>query len=175
MLPSILSADFAALGGTFTVVNGVAQTDDLRMIAPLFRIEGTGRVGLPQRTVNARLEPRVVADIEGQGGAFERTGVRVPIIVEGTFDQLTFRPDVAGLVREAVEDPEALRRQVEGLTGREVQLPEELEGERGEAARQILEGLTGQPLPGGRTPDEGGEAQPQPPSPADALRSLFGR
>ena len=85
------------------------------MLAPLFRIEGRGTSSIPQRSLDFRLEPKVVGTIEGQGGQFEETGVRVPILVGGTWSDPTFRPDLTGLIQGTLEDPEAARQQVEGL------------------------------------------------------------
>ncbi|MEE8271415.1 MAG: AsmA family protein [Alphaproteobacteria bacterium] len=148
----VRQTDFAELGGTFRIVNGLLRTNDLRLLAPLFRIEGAGDVDLPPRTVDMRLEPKVVATVEGQGGAFEQSGVLVPVIVEGTFDDITWRPDFESLVTDVLRDPSAIGEQIESL------------GDGGEeAVRGLLDNLTG----GAPATDES--------APLDNLRSLFGR
>lgn len=127
--------DFAELGAGFRIENGIARTDDLRLLAPLLRLTGTGAVDLPGRSVDMRLEPRLVAALEGQGGAEDLSGLTVPVLVRGSFDALTFTPDVAGLAREALQDPEAVRRQVEGLRDSLKQ------GGGGDAVRGLLDNL----------------------------------
>lgn len=107
--------DFAELGASFRIQDGLARTDDLRLLAPLLRLTGVGSVDLPGRSVDMRLEPRLVAALEGQGGREDVSGLTVPVLVRGTFDDLSFTPDVAGLARSALENPEAVRGQVEGL------------------------------------------------------------
>ncbi|MGP1393912.1 MAG: AsmA family protein [Inquilinaceae bacterium] len=138
------STDFAELSSTFAITGGLLQTDDLQMLAPLFRIEGTGEADLAAQTLNMRLVPRLVADIEGQGGQFDRSGLLVPVLVGGTFQNPTFQPDLSGLVEDALSDPQALIDRVEGLGGDAGQVRELLGGADPEAALgSLLQGLTG--------------------------------
>ncbi|MFL6111970.1 MAG: AsmA-like C-terminal region-containing protein, partial [Catenulispora sp.] len=106
---------FAELASSFHVNRGVATTDDLHLQAPLLRLTGKGRVDLGQRTVDMRLEPRLAATLQGQGGKSNVAGIGVPILVGGTFDQLTFTPDLASIADEALRDPDKLRREAQGI------------------------------------------------------------
>gem|GEM_PF-188230 len=90
--------DFAELSGTFTVRNGLLRNDDLSMIAPLVRVTGAGTTNMPPRTIDYRITPKAVASIEGQGGGSDISGIAVPIIVDGTWDNPGYRPDLAGLI-----------------------------------------------------------------------------
>ncbi|QJE73543.1 AsmA family protein [Aerophototrophica crusticola] len=148
--------DFAEMGGAFTVQDGVAKTEDFRLIAPLLRVAGSGTVQLQPRTVDFRIVPRLVASIEGQGaGSTDQKGLSVPILVTGSFDALSFKPDLSGVVQEAIRDPAALRDKAKELRD----LPGALLGGGGqpapdgtqpqsapkpeEAVRGVLEGLLG--------------------------------
>jgi AsmA protein len=91
--------DFAELGGTFTITNGIVSNQDLAMKSPLLRVEGKGTVELPPRTVHYRIDPKAVASLEGQGGKSDATGIGVPVIVEGPWDNLSYRPDLEALVK----------------------------------------------------------------------------
>src|SRR3546814_6403719 len=91
--------DFAELGGTFRIQSGVLVSDDLRMLAPLFRVEGAGQSNIAERTADFRLVPRLVARLEGQGGQADLGGIAVPIVVTGTYDDLSFTPDLAEIGR----------------------------------------------------------------------------
>lgn len=106
--------DFAELGGTFTIANGIAKNDDLHMKAPLMRLSGAGQADLPNRTVNYRLRPEIVQTIQGQGGK-EKEGLGVPIIISGTFDHLTWAPDVQSVVRDIANDPEKAKQTVKDI------------------------------------------------------------
>ena len=91
--------DFAELGGTFTITNGIVSNKDLALKSPLLRVEGAGTVELPPRTVHYRVEPKAVATLQGQGGKSDVGGVMVPVIVEGPWENLTFRPDLEAMVK----------------------------------------------------------------------------
>lgn len=148
--------DFAELGGNFTVQNGVVRNDDLRLLAPLLRLDGRGTVALPPKTIDYRLQPRLVGTIEGQGGSRDATGIAVPVLVRGSLTDPSFAPDLAGLAEEALRNPDAIRKQIEGLRG----------ANRDEAVKGLIEGLTGGQ---NAAPGQGSS------NPAQQLRGLFGR
>jgi AsmA protein len=101
--------DFSEMSGTFTIANGILKNTDLALKSPLLRVAGSGTVDLPQRTVNYRVDPKVALTAEGQGGKSDAAGIEVPVLVEGPFDHLTYRPQLDALLK----DPKAL----EGLKG----------------------------------------------------------
>jgi AsmA protein len=101
--------DFSEMSGTFTITNGILKNSDLDLKSPLLRVAGAGTVDLPQRTVNYRIEPKLALTGEGQGGKSNAAGIEVPVVVEGPFDHLTYRPQLDALLK----DPKAL----EGLKG----------------------------------------------------------
>jgi len=70
------STDFSELGGTFTITNGVLTNNDLKMLSPLVRIAGRGTVSMPPQTLNYRIEPKLAATLEGQGGLAMSKGLR---------------------------------------------------------------------------------------------------
>ena len=104
--------DFAELGGSFTITNGLLANDDLQLQAPALRINGSGKVDLPAKTVDYRIEPKAAATLEGQESTTDVAGVLVPVNVTGPFDDLSYTPDLTGLVDQLLEDPDALKDQV---------------------------------------------------------------
>ena len=149
--------DFAELGGTFTVQNGVVHNNDLRLLAPLLRLDGAGTVSLPPKTIDYRLQPRLAATIEGQGGKKDAAGLSVPVLIRGSLTNPTFAPDVAGLAEELLRNPDAARQQIEALKGKKPK----------EAVKGLIEGLSGGG--GNQAPNQGSS------DPAQQLRGLFGR
>ena len=97
--------DFAELSGSFTIASGIVRNDDLILRNPLLRVAGAGTADAPKRTVNYRIEPKVVANLEGQGAAGEAAGITVPVIIEGPWDNVSYRPDLAGMVTDIAKDP----------------------------------------------------------------------
>jgi AsmA protein len=131
--------DFGELAGTFAIRDGILTNDDMTLQAPVLRVNGRGRVDLPARTLTYLLEPKAAATLEGQGGAQQVAGVLVPVIVEGPWDDLSYRPDLSGVLESALQSPEALKEQVEQLGGQAKDVKRALEGDPG----SLIEGLTG--------------------------------
>ncbi|HMA15501.1 MAG: AsmA-like C-terminal region-containing protein, partial [Bacteroidota bacterium] len=141
--------DFAELSGTFTIDKGIVSNNDLSMVAPLVRMTGEGKVPLPQRTVDYLVKPKLVASIEGQGSAADASGITVPIKVTGPWSDVSYRPDLEGMLKEQMGDPSAVIEQLQD----------------GEGAKGLLEGLK----PGGESGSDGGSS-----GPLDLKKQLFG-
>jgi AsmA protein len=109
------ATDFAELGGTYTITNGIVKNTDLAMKSPLLRVEGAGTVELPPRTVNYRLTPKIAATSEGQGGKSDVGGLQVPIVISGSWDNLSYKPDLAATAKQLLETPGGAANALQGL------------------------------------------------------------
>lgn len=101
MTGSTKQTDFSELTGTFKIVNGIVSNDDLQMKSPLLRVTGKGTVEMPPKTVNYRLEPKLAATTKGQGGKDEATGIMVPVIVSGPWHNISYKPDLEAMLKDA--------------------------------------------------------------------------
>ena len=137
--------DFSEMSGTFTIANGIVKNTDLELKSPLLRVAGAGTVDLPQRTVNYRIDPKVALTAEGQGGKSDATGIEVPVLVEGPWDHITYRPQLDALLK----DPNK--------------------------ALQGLKGLLGKPAPTAPTTGTAPPTQGTTPNAGDLLKGLFGK
>ncbi len=110
--------DFSELSAPFTVENGVVHTSGTELKSPLLRVVTTGSADLVNETLDLRVEPRVVATLKGQGDKQQRTGLKVPVNVTGTFSKPRFSPDLEGMVREGlkgqVPDASQLKQMIPG-------------------------------------------------------------
>lgn len=111
--------DFASLGATFKVAQGKAQTNDLHLNGPLVRMAGAGVIDLPWQTLNFRVDPQVVASLEGQGGKTDFQGLGVPVAINGPWAAPAIYPDIAGIL----ENPQAAYEKLSKLGGGLVKLP----------------------------------------------------
>lgn len=133
---SAQKTDFAELGGSFAIQNGVLANNDLLMVNPYLRLAGSGTANIVNQTVNYRFVPKLVKSSEGQGGALDLTGVSVPVRVTGSWDNLKFAPDAQGMVEGALkgvgeamgagQDP--LKGAIQGIFGRPGAKPTQEEG-----------------------------------------------
>ena len=111
--------DFATLGASFKIAKGQAQTADLRLAGPLVRMTGAGTVDLPGETLKFRVDPQLVASLEGQGGKTDLQGLGVPIMITGPWAKPSIYPDIEGILK----DPVAAYQQLNRLGGGLVSLP----------------------------------------------------
>jgi AsmA protein len=88
---------FSDLGGSFTIANGIAETNNLQITSPLLKVVAAGRVDLTQSTISMLANPEIVAGAEGQGGANDLAGLSVPVRIEGPLDKPTISPEFKGL------------------------------------------------------------------------------
>ncbi|MFD2207151.1 AsmA family protein [Kiloniella antarctica] len=146
------STDFAELSGTYKITKGVVDNQDLSMIAPLFRLSGKGTVPMPPKTLDYRVEPKLVGDLEGQGGNSGATGLAVPLLITGSWSDPKITPDLAGALTDQLKDPSAL---IEGIKS-------------GEGGIEIPKLPLGGESSGGSGVDEVIE------KPQEALKKLFG-
>ena len=156
----VQKTDFAELSGTFRIKKGVVANDDLTMNAPLLRLAGAGTASVPARTVNYRLEPKVVASLEGQGGG-KAAGITVPVIVEGPWHDLSYRPDLGAAIGAGV------KKTVEGIAKGGV--GKAVESVAGKGVGKAVEGVTG----GVGKLLEGAPKLPVP-NPLGGIKKLFG-
>src|SRR5216683_628457 len=101
--------DFSEMSGTFTITNGILKNTDLELKAPVLRVAGAGTVDLPQRTVNYRIDPKVAMTAQGQGGKSDVSGIEVPVVVEGPWDHITYRPQLDALLKDPAKSIEGIK------------------------------------------------------------------
>ena len=109
--------DFSELAATFVVNKGIAVNKDLSMKSPLFRVSGAGEANMPARTVDYRVEPKAVASTKGQGGSGDLAGISVPVLIEGPWHDISYRPDLGGMAKDLLKSPEKVLDAVKGAAG----------------------------------------------------------
>lgn len=102
--------DFSELTANFTIKDGVADNQDLKMASPLLRVGGGGQIMLGARQIDYTAKPKVVGTLAGQGGGLNLTGLEVPVRIHGSWDAPAYTPDLQGAlksstVQEIIKDP----------------------------------------------------------------------
>ena len=101
--------DFSAFNASFDIRDGIASNSDLSLIGPLVRVTGKGSANMPAQTVNYRVDPKVVASLEGQGGNNELSGFSVPVVIDGPWAKPRIYPDISGFLENPTVGIEKLR------------------------------------------------------------------
>ena len=94
------STDLSDLTASFRLDDGRAIGSNLRLLGPLVRINGSGIVDLAAKTLQFKLDPKLVASLKGQGGPADPLGFGVPVNVEGSWDDPGIYPNVAGILSD---------------------------------------------------------------------------
>ncbi|MDY0222059.1 MAG: AsmA family protein [Desulfobacterium sp.] len=137
------STDFAELKVPFTITNGLVSTPNTTLNSPLLRIMAKGTADLVAENIDMRVEPKFVSTLKGQGDTEERSGLMIPILVTGTFDQPKFRPDLTSMVKEIVPDREALESMV-----KDGKIDKDAVKKKGEEIKQLFKGFAPLSKPG---------------------------
>lgn len=157
--------DFAELGGSFAIRDGVASNNDFHLYGPLVRLTGAGTIDIGAQTLNYRAVPKAVATLRGQGGAGDLAGIAFPLLITGPWEDPSITPDLAGGALESVEgllaDPEGAASFLKELGGGDVgeTVERALGGEAGDVLKEVL---------GGGKDGDGSD------NPVKRLRGLFG-
>ncbi|HUT50012.1 MAG TPA: AsmA family protein [Alphaproteobacteria bacterium] len=105
---------FSEFNGLYTIRNGlltVAKYEDMQLKSPLLRLSAKGNTSLPVRNLNFRIEPKIVGSCKGQGAAFAKEGVAVPLFLKGSWDNPSWGVDMAALMKMG---PDILKGGVKG-------------------------------------------------------------
>ena len=141
---------FSALGGTFNIASGVAESHDIEMMSPLLKVSARGTVDMVTNSLDFLTQPEIVAGPEGKGGANSLAGLTIPVRIEGPFDHPVFKPEIKGMF----SSPEQASKTVNEI-GDAIQ--KKFKGKPvGEAIGRILGGVRiGTKRDNGQTPPSG--------------------
>ncbi len=111
--------DFSALSGSFKFTAGVGTNTDLKMLSPLIRISGEGKVDLPATQVDYRLVTGIVDSIEGQGTQDSSTGFKIPVRIKGPFHAVKTSIDLKDAAKDEMKEKakDKLKDKLKGLFG----------------------------------------------------------
>ena len=138
--------DFAELGGSFVIEQGLLKNDDLALRAPLLRVNGAGRVDLSAQTLNYVLTPKLASTLEGQDASTDPNfNLGVPIVFEGPWSDPDFQLEIGGALTGDITDPAALADVIGGIAQDEGKLQELQEqfGSNGGGFGGLIDGLLG--------------------------------
>jgi AsmA protein len=155
--------DFVSLAASIGFDRGIAKNSNLALASPLFNISGKGQADLANKTVDYLIQANATQALQGLGsiGGINLSTVPVPIAIVGSFEKLSYRPDVKALAQSLVQSRagEAQQRITEAL-------PQEIRG--------LLPGFgqkQTQPPQDGADAKAGEQTRPQ--DPVDAIKGLF--
>jgi AsmA protein len=138
---------FRSLTGSFAIENGIATNKDLKLDSPHVHASGAGTVDLPEQSLDYTVKPKLVANLQGDGGEANAVGIEVPVQITGPWQQPEFKPDIAGALNSegTVDAVKQIGKQLKGKNAGEVvkDLFGKSEGGGPSKAQKLLDGLFG--------------------------------
>jgi AsmA protein len=135
---------FSELAGSFHINNGLAETNDLRLVGPHLRLSGAGSTNLVERTADYLVRLKLAETAPSEGAVIKVSGLEFPMHISGPWERLAFKPDLKGIVNSE-QASEAIRQ-----IGKNLNTPEVREavkgllngdGQQRPKARELLEKL----------------------------------
>jgi AsmA protein len=110
---------FSELAGTFNVKNGVAESNDLRLVGPNVRVSGEGSTHLAERSADYLVRVKIAEIAPSEGAVIRVANLEFPMRIVGPWEKLAFKPELKGLVNSE-QAGEALRQIGKNLSSPEV-------------------------------------------------------
>jgi AsmA protein len=110
---------FSELAGTFLINNGVAETQDLRLVGPYMRVSGAGSSNLVARSADYQVRLKFAETAPSEGAVIKVSNLEIPVHVAGPWESLAFKPDLKGIATSE-QASEAIRQIGKNLNSPEV-------------------------------------------------------
>jgi AsmA protein len=135
---------FSELAGTFQINNGVAETNDLRLVGPSMRVSGSGSSNLIERSADYQVRLKFAETAPSEGAVIKVSGLELPMHISGPWERLAFKPDLKGIATSE-QASEAIRQIGKNLNSPEVREAVKGllngEGQQRSKAKELLEKL----------------------------------
>lgn len=106
---------FAEFAGTFTISNGIASNQDLRLTSANLKVTGAGTIDLPARTLDYTVRPKVVGSAGGERAVVKLEDLEIPLRIAGSWE----KPELELMGKDQIG--EALKQIGKSLKSEDVQ------------------------------------------------------
>jgi AsmA protein len=106
--------DFSELAASFTIANGIATNQDMRLTGPLLRVTGGGQIQLPTQSVDYTVKPKLVASLQGQTADGKPptdalSALDIPLRIHGPWAKPDVTPNIDGILKDPSKAVEAIK------------------------------------------------------------------
>jgi AsmA protein len=141
----VQKTDFSSLELSGTISNGVINSKDLNLQAPIMRVGGEGQASLIDNTVDYLVRAKLVGTIAGQDGgdADDLTGLTIPVRIYGSFADPKVDVQLEEMLKGQVAEKVAQLKETKRLEleKQEKALKDKLKAELEKAKTKLLGGL----------------------------------
>jgi AsmA protein len=105
------------LNASFSLANGIATTTNLVLTGPIARVTGTGSIDIAEKTLQMKVDPRLIVGQQDAGGSGGGTGLGVPVLIQGNWSAPRIYPGVGGILNNPAAAFDQLKAAGKGLFG----------------------------------------------------------
>ncbi len=95
-----IGTDFASLAGSLVITDGIVHNQNLQLLSPLLRVDGDGVINLPEENMHYSLNAIVDTERQISKKLSGLSGLNIPVVISGSFDNPKVRVDLASLVEQ---------------------------------------------------------------------------
>jgi AsmA protein len=101
--------EFSEMHGSMVFAKGVGTNKDLMLKSPLLRLEGAGKLDLPNERLDYQATAVLVKSCEGQGGksSKELANYPIPLSISGPLDSLEVKPNLTSGIIQILQRQQA--------------------------------------------------------------------
>lgn len=105
--------EFSEMHGSILFANGIGTNKDLMLKSPLLRLEGAGKLDLPNQLLDYQATAVLVKSCEGQGGKSftELANYPIPVSISGPLDNLDVKPNLMSGIFQILQRRQAKEQQ----------------------------------------------------------------
>ena len=78
---------FSELAGTFHINNGLAETNDLRLVGPHLRLSGAGSSNLVERSADYMVRLKLAETAPSEGAVIKVSNLEFPMHISGPWEK----------------------------------------------------------------------------------------
>lgn len=100
---SIKKTDFASLTGDFTIKKGLVNNQELLMLSPVMRLDGSGLVHIIKESLDYKLSISPLSKSKADTDYADLSGLTIPLLIKGSFTDPKFSVDTDSALKEQLK------------------------------------------------------------------------
>lgn len=128
--------DFDELKIPYMATKGLLNIQDASLVSPLLRLVASGETSLVKEDLNFRIEPKLVATLKGQGDTTDRSGLLIPLVITGTWEEPKVTLDLEAIMKNRLPDADDIKQILKGDGSGDIK-----KSDVEDAANELIKGL----------------------------------
>ncbi|MDG1287562.1 MAG: AsmA family protein [Rickettsiales bacterium] len=106
---------FSAIKTAFSVDKGVMRLREGSLRGNRLKADASGTVSLAGQSLNLLLKPELIPQVEVIEGEEAPSGLMVPVMIKGSFDDIKVTPDYSSVIGNILKDPKNIEKKLKNF------------------------------------------------------------